>query len=229
MCALPSIAVFTSWGILFLPGISWRCFSRLLLVAWELGTTLALMFHILCIFNLRSWYFSIFSLSFSTRLCVYRLVLRVLLSSACLLPLSLVCKLVSVYSFWSWSPTVPWLCCSLLLLWACGARCYLSFWSRSAGICRDGLLLLHCLMLCLIVYKLPAILEHALTMWATVSSFSLHILHFGSFIIMEYFRFMALGVQCMILCCCCECFCFYLESCAFLHPFVSVFHWCDLR
>jgi len=33
MCALPSIAVFASWGILFLPGISWRCFSRLLLVA----------------------------------------------------------------------------------------------------------------------------------------------------------------------------------------------------
>ena len=59
-------------GIL-LPGISSMCFSRLLLVAPRdpiaIGTTLALMFRILCISNLRSWYFSIFSLSFST-MCV---------------------------------------------------------------------------------------------------------------------------------------------------------------
>ena len=43
-CALPSIAVFASWAILFLPEISWRCFSRLLLVAPRapitIGTTL---------------------------------------------------------------------------------------------------------------------------------------------------------------------------------------------
>jgi len=45
----------------------------------------------------------------------------------------------------------------------------------------------------------------------------------------EYLRFVALGVQCFILCCCYECFCFYLESCAFLHLFVGVLHWCDLR
>ena len=73
MCALPCIAVFASWGILFFPGISWRCFSRLLLVALRapitIGSTLALMFHFLCMSNLRPWYFSIFSLSFST-MCV---------------------------------------------------------------------------------------------------------------------------------------------------------------
>jgi len=73
MCAQPSIAVFVSCGILFLPGISWRSFPRLLLVAPRapvtIGATLDLMFHILCISNLRSWYVSIFSLSFST-ICV---------------------------------------------------------------------------------------------------------------------------------------------------------------
>ena len=60
-------------GDLVFAGTSWRCFSRLLLVAPRapitIGTTLALMFHILCISNLKSWYFSIFSLSLST-MCV---------------------------------------------------------------------------------------------------------------------------------------------------------------
>ena len=63
------------------------------------------------------------------------------LPSACLLLLSLVCELVSVCPFWSRSLTVPQLCCSLLPGWACGARCYLSFWSRSDGICCGELLL----------------------------------------------------------------------------------------
>ena len=76
------------------------------------------------------------------------------LSSACLSLLSLVCELVSVCPSWSRSPKVPWPCCSLLLSWVCGARCYLSFWSRSAGICCGGLLLLHFYVLS----KLPAIM-----------------------------------------------------------------------
>jgi len=89
-------------------------------------------------------------------------------------------------STWSWSPTVPWLYCSLLLGWSCGARCYLSVWSCSAGICSGGLLLLCCYVLSCTSFLLC---WGTLTMWATVSSFSLHILHFGSFVMWSIFAF----------------------------------------
>jgi len=76
MCALPSIAVFANWGSCFFQGSRGGVSTRLLLVAPRapitIGTTL--MFHSFdvphsLIFNLRSSYFSIFSLSFST-MCV---------------------------------------------------------------------------------------------------------------------------------------------------------------
>ena len=125
MCALPSIAVFTSWGILFLQGppgdVSPDC-------CWLLRELLLL----LVLPYLWPSTFSVFLISspgtflsslFPYLLCACRLVLIhllwVLLSPACLLLLSLVCEIVSVCPFWSRSPTVPWLCCSLLLRWAC--------------------------------------------------------------------------------------------------------------
>ena len=86
--------------------------SRLLLVAQRapitIGTTLALMFHILCISNLRSWYVSTFSLSFST-ICVSFYIATSIMSpssAACLLLICLVCELVSVCPFWTPSLTV---------------------------------------------------------------------------------------------------------------------------
>ena len=185
MCALPSIAVFASCGILFLPGISRRCFSRLFLVAPRAPITIGKLWYSTFSVFLTSGPGTFLSSPLPYLLCGCRLVLLHLfwvLSSACLQLLSLICELVSVCPFWSQSPTAPWLCCSLLVGWVCGARCYLLFWSRSAGICCGGLLLLRCYVLC----KLTAILEHELTMWATVSS-SLHILHLGSFVVWSIF------------------------------------------
>ena len=148
------------------------------------------------------------------------------LPSACLLLLSLVCELVSVCPFWSRSLTVPQLCCSLLPGWACGARCYLSFWSRSDGICCGELLLT--MLLCHLVqasyylrarthyvgYCLILLFAHP-AFWITCC--------------VEYLHLVALGVQCLVSCCCYECFYFYFESCAFSHQSVSIIHWCDLR
>jgi len=62
---MPSVAVFASWRILFLPEISSSWFSRLLLVAPRapitVGTALTLMFHILCvILKLQSFFNSSF-------------------------------------------------------------------------------------------------------------------------------------------------------------------------
>ena len=114
-----------------------RCYSRLLLVAQRapitIGTTLALMFHILCISNLRSWYFSIFSLSFSA-MCV-----SFGIDASTMSPSFLLLVFYYYVSSVRTDLNVPqWLCCSLLLGWACEARCYLSLWSRSADICCGG-------------------------------------------------------------------------------------------
>jgi len=72
-CVHCQVCCLCQLGIFFLPRISSMCFSRLLTVAprvpTTIGATLVVMFRILCISNLRSWWFAIFSLSLST-MCV---------------------------------------------------------------------------------------------------------------------------------------------------------------
>ena len=74
--------------ILFLPGIFSMCFSSVAgcsQSSYYYVTTLALIFHILCIPNLRSWDFSISSLSLSTMCVSFGIAIYILsLSFVCL-------------------------------------------------------------------------------------------------------------------------------------------------
>ena len=122
--------------------------------------------------------------------------------------------------------SLPWPCCSLLLGWGCGARCY----------CRLDLVVLTYAVVDCCCYVVMSCLAQASCYLGARTHYVGYCLillsaHPAFWIIcrVEYLRFVTFGVQCLILCCCYECFCFYLESCAFSHPSVGVLHWCDLR
>jgi len=145
-----------------------------------------------------------------------------LLSSACLLLISLVCELISVCPSWSRSPTVPWPCCSLLLGWACGAICYLSFWSRSVGICCGGLLLLRCYVLSCTSFLLS---------WSTHSLCGLLLLSHPSLCTSCILDHFLCGTWCPVIDLVLVLWVLLFLSwvLCFLASSVGVLHWCDLR
>ena len=184
MKAVPSNAAFCMQRITMGIPMVFRWFSSSSLTVPKapntIGITVALTFHNFCTCNLKSWYFVIFSSSFTLMFWSPGTAISMILHSISSLSMN----------------TISGLRCSIYLSVCIGksqSNLHLSFSSTGPGWCKNHLSshlisnFLHrnqCTFLsslsCLLLHWFPARTEHEMTIRVTLSTFSLQSLHKGN-------------------------------------------------
>ena len=186
MKAVPSNAAFCKQLIAMGIQMVFRWFSSssltVLKVPTRIGITIALRSYNFCTCNLKSWYLVIFSSSLTLMFWSPGTAMLMVLHSL----LSLSVTTISAFR-----------CSISLSVWIAKSQSilHLSFSSAASGSCENHLSshFLHrtqCTLFpslsCLFLYWFPARTEHELTIWVTLSIFSLQSLHSGDTLLLFF-------------------------------------------